>query len=231
MTALSLRDLSRRYSDGGNPSTKPPGGALYDLYDHYFRAMAEEPVTLLELGVHAGESLKVFASYFGAGTVVGVDLEDHRTDFSAWSNIAFAVADQTDADALAEICRAHAPQGLDIVIDDASHFGAASLAAYSILFPQLKPGGLYIIEDWTTGYWTDWPDGGLFEEPRITQTGAVLSHHSGMVGFIKSLVDEVASDRIRPTVRTRPTRARRLDVMHVHREMVVLQKAAVERVR
>jgi len=24
---------------------------------------------------------------------------------------------------------------------------------------HLKPGGLYVIEDWGTGYWSDWPDG------------------------------------------------------------------------
>ncbi|HUV09939.1 MAG TPA: hypothetical protein VMX12_03105, partial [Acidimicrobiia bacterium] len=38
----------------------------------------------------------------------------------------------------------------------------------------------YAIEDWGTGYWESWPDGAQFEP----------DHTAGMVGFVKSLVDE-----------------------------------------
>ena len=118
----------------------------------------------------------------------------------------------------------HAPNGVDIVIDDASHLGAASLAAYRALFSFIKPGGLYIVEDWTTGYWHDWPDGERFS-PAALNENRVMSHDFGMVGFVKSLIDEVASDRIRASLAAEPTRERRLDSMQVHREAVVLRKA------
>lgn len=38
---------------------------------------------------------------------------------------------------------------LDFVIDDASHLLEPTTATFEMLFPRLRPGGLYIIEDWT----------------------------------------------------------------------------------
>ena len=37
---------------------------------------------------------------------------------------------------------------LDLVIDDASHRLEPTRASFDMLFPRLRPGGLYIIEDW-----------------------------------------------------------------------------------
>jgi predicted O-methyltransferase YrrM len=37
---------------------------------------------------------------------------------------------------------------IDIVIDDASHRYVESLASFEVLFPRLRPGGVYVIEDW-----------------------------------------------------------------------------------
>ena len=101
---------------------------------------------------------------------------------------------------------------------------------YRALFPFLKPGGLYIIEDWATGYWTDWPDGGPFEDVTPSDTNDVLqkripSHDFGMVGFIKHFVDEVANSGIRPSMTAVPTRPDRLEAMHVYKSVVVLRKA------
>jgi hypothetical protein len=56
---------------------------------------------------------------------------------------------QADRARLAEIAAdefADAP--LDLVIDDASHRYAESRASFETLFPLLRTGGVYIIEDW-----------------------------------------------------------------------------------
>jgi hypothetical protein len=73
---------------------------------------------------------------------------------------------------------------------------ASSLQTHKLLYPTLKPGGLYIVEDWMTGYWGDWPDGSRFQEyETVIEPGEIEnrlpSHDAGMVGFIKRLVDEV----------------------------------------
>src|SRR5438105_3097400 len=111
------------FADGSNPNTKLAAD-LYGLYDSYLGYLVDRPFTLLELGVHSGESLKTFATYFPRARIIGVDIQDQGADFSAFPNVAFELGDQRDAARLAEICRAHAPDGLDVIIDDASHLGA-----------------------------------------------------------------------------------------------------------
>jgi len=228
---VSLRDLARRHSAGDDPQTKRSVPGIYELYDDYFAALREKRIVLLELGVAGGESLKTFAAYFEKGTIVGVDIEDRGIDLSSYPNVRFEICDQRNAARLAEVCAMHAPDGLDIIIDDASHLGGASLMSYTSLFPFLKPRGFYVVEDWATGYWTDWPDGGAFEPftaPAQEETleKRIPTHDFGMVGFVKYLVDEVTSSGIRPSKHAPLTRPDRLEWMHVHKSIVVLRKAA-----
>jgi predicted O-methyltransferase YrrM len=43
-------------------------------------------------------------------------------------------------------------KSIDLVIDDASHIYEATLASFEVIFPRLKEGGLYIIEDWAADH-------------------------------------------------------------------------------
>jgi hypothetical protein len=110
-----MRQIAQRFSDASNPSMKLNAGALYERYDQYLSALADQPVTLLELGVYSGESLKTFASYFAKGRIVGIDITDRGADFSDFPNIAFRLCDQRDAQTLGSICSTLAPDGLDII--------------------------------------------------------------------------------------------------------------------
>ena len=42
------------------------------------------------------------------------------------------------------------------MIDDASHIGQLTRISFWCAFEHLKPGGLYVIEDWGCGYMPDW---------------------------------------------------------------------------
>lgn len=225
----SLVEIGRRICSNVNADAKPL--RMYAIYDRYFRDFSDRPVTLLELGVYTGESLKVWASYFPRGTVIGVDIMENRADFSGYPNIVFERADQTDSGRLKEICLAHAAGGLDIIVDDASHIGQYSAASYAALFPYLKSGGLYIVEDWGTGYFDDWPDGNHFQrfcseavDGQIARR--IPSHDFGMVGFVKSLVDEVAGDHVKPTRSATPTRPDVMSFMHLYKQTVIIGKKA-----
>jgi hypothetical protein len=48
---------------------------------------------------------------------------------------------------------------LDAVIDDASHLYGVTRRTFEIAFPHLRPGGVYVIEDWG---WAHWPDSRFF---------------------------------------------------------------------
>ena len=58
--------------------------------------------------------------------------------------------DQGDADALTALFdRFLGLEALDMVVDDASHLLAPTAVSFRALFPRLRPGGLFVIEDWS----------------------------------------------------------------------------------
>lgn len=42
---------------------------------------------------------------------------------------------------------------IDLLIDDGSHIGDHIHVSFESLFPKVRPGGLYVIEDLHTSYW------------------------------------------------------------------------------
>jgi len=50
---------------------------------------------------------------------------------------------------LEHIVRNELANELDLVVDDASHTYEQTKASFEILFPLLRPGGIYVIEDWS----------------------------------------------------------------------------------
>lgn len=47
---------------------------------------------------------------------------------------------------------------LDMIVDDASHFYAETRASFQATFGYLRPGGVYVIEDWGWAHWPAWQD-------------------------------------------------------------------------
>lgn len=47
---------------------------------------------------------------------------------------------------------------LDMIVDDASHFYAETRASFQATFGYLRPGGVYVIEDWGWAHWPEWQD-------------------------------------------------------------------------
>ena len=133
------------------------GPAYMARYDRAFAALRDRPVALLELGVLRGGSLLMWADYFPHGTVVGLDINPVQVDHA---RVRVYQGGQQDAALLATIAAECAPDGFDVIIDDAGHLGSLSAASFLALYDRyLKPGGVYVLEDWGTGYWDTWLDG------------------------------------------------------------------------
>jgi hypothetical protein len=56
---------------------------------------------------------------------------------------------QSDRKILEHIVLNELADELDLVVDDASHTYEETKASFEILFPLLRPGGIYLIEDWS----------------------------------------------------------------------------------
>ena len=103
--------------------------------------------------------------------------------------------DQADRARLAElVADAFAGESLDLVIDDCSHFYEPTSASFNELFPRLRPGGVYVIEDWRwahTPVGSDSPEG--FYAGQVPLTRLLFEIVLGMPG-IPDLITEISID-------------------------------------
>ncbi len=153
----SLKEIADQYDTDKND----PSGYL-DNYTQYFSHLREQPIRLLEIGVYRGGSLLMWNDFFPNGRIIGIDIKPNPLQTTP-NQVQFYQASQDDESALERIAQHEAPEGFDIIIDDAAHIGNLARRSFAALFSKyLKSGGIYVIEDWGTGYWGTWPDGHLY---------------------------------------------------------------------
>jgi hypothetical protein len=125
----------------------------FDIYDrHLARHYGAAPVQYLEIGVQNGGSLEIARMLFGAGSgIYGIDINPACKQLET-AGIADRVftGSQTDPALLEEVARTTG--ALDVIVDDGSHVQSHMLVSFLNLFPLLREGGVYIIEDTHTNY-------------------------------------------------------------------------------
>lgn len=134
---------------------KPP-----ELIERY-RALCERFAggTFVELGIAEGGSTALMALWARPRRLVAVDLEPRPlgalAEFIAGRGIDDAVrprygVDQGDRALLQRIVADDLDGGpIDVVVDDCSHDVDLTRASFDALFPFLRPGGVFVIEDWS----------------------------------------------------------------------------------
>jgi hypothetical protein len=186
-------------------------------YEHYFAPMRQRRVKVLELGVggyfmadQGGASLRMWKHYFPRGSVYGLDVFDKSPlDEPRLTTIK---GEQADAELLHAIGHRHGP--FDIVIDDGSHYSSDVIASFTVLFPYVRPGGLYVVEDLASSYWPGW--GGSTED---------LNNPATSVGFLKTLLDGLHHQEMVRTGEYTPSETERtVTAVHVHHNMAVVEK-------
>ncbi|MEU7476252.1 class I SAM-dependent methyltransferase [Lentzea sp. NPDC042327] len=160
-------------------------------YERHFARLRTEPVRVLEIGIggyddpdSGGASLRMWQRYFRRGLVHGLDIT--AKPGVTGPRITTVQGDQSDAAFLDALGTRLGP--FDVVIDDGSHLNDHVRTSFHALFPHVRAGGLYVVEDLQTAYWPSWggaPDGGA----------------GTSIGMLKSFVDglnlaEVAGPRV-----------------------------------
>lgn len=171
--------------------------SYYEVYQDYFQQLTEKKLNILEVGTCYGQGAKLFSEYFSNSKIVTIDIDIKEINFSEHPNISYVKCDQGKKEELEKVVAEHFSDGIDIVIEDGGHYGRLSKRTFDYVFPHVKSGGFYVVEDWGTGYWKDWADGMAYQDIKF-EGRKIISHDFGMVGFVKSLIDEVGASDIKP---------------------------------
>ncbi len=219
-----------------DPPVKPV--QYLPTYEELLAPLRGRAFTLLELGVWTGESLRMWRNAFPNAIIIGIDLRP--VDLQLGEHVHIVQGDQADAELMRRVREDYAPNGFDVIVDDASHIGVITARSLQILYPEhLRPGGLYCIEDWGTGYMPTWHDGGVLNsrvaiehldssptpmQPHADAPVSMPSHDIGMVGLVKRLIDHVSDGTIESAQPDAVGELLAIDSMTVTRNIVALRK-------
>ncbi len=137
------------------------------------------PIRLLEIGVFDGGSHKMWQSFFPNGMIYGLDVDEACKQYED-ERIKIFVGDQTDTAFLCDMMKEIAE--VDIIVDDGGHTMNQQITSFKTLFPFLRPGGTYVIEDLHTSYVRNYGDCLFLDQPLTTVS--YLKHLIDCVNFI-----------------------------------------------
>ena len=149
---------------------------FFDVYEKHFSRFRNRPMRLLEIGINKGGSMSLWRNYFGEQCEIhGLDIDPCTRDVVE-DDITVHIGSQGDPGFLTRIAQEYGP--FDLIIDDGSHINNHVIESFRYLFPKLKKGGIYVVEDTQTSYWEDY--GGNSNN---------LNDNSTIYGFFKALID------------------------------------------
>jgi hypothetical protein len=205
MKVLAVLSLTDKFGDHN----------YIEQYAHHFKKFRRKPIVLLEIGVggyahdKGGRSLTLWESYFSKAKIVGLDIED-KCDLSR-GRVKVYQGSQIDKKILREIVNDYGE--FDIIIDDGSHLNSHQISTFEILFPHLRKGGIYVVEDLQTSYWDKYGGG----NPGSRQ------HATSAMRYFSQLADLVNSEFF-PTNRKIYGKLVGIESIHFYRELCIMHK-------
>lgn len=155
---ISMRDIFRshavldaegRHVNGSDKETNHRYGDAYEglfatgpLYHVGTRSLRESITLMMEVGIADGSSLLAWQDIFPNALCVGLDI--HHSDRAHGPRIEFHLGDQRSK----EDCeRAAGGRQFDLIVEDATHRLEDNLVTLFYLWPFVRRGGLYVIEE------------------------------------------------------------------------------------
>jgi len=187
----------------------------FDIYDKIMPKYKNTHPKILEVGVAHGGSLELWINYFENDLdLYAVDI---NKDFLGYKfdevEVNYSCVDQGSQEHWDAYLKDD--KTFDIIIDDGSHMMNDQIVTLLNLFPKLNNGGMYIIEDTHTSYWSDW-EGGLHKQGTCIE-------------FCKQLIDLLHSPHISQSAPPELARVfKDLKSVNFYNSMIVLEKEHVE---
>ena len=181
----------------------------FDIYHRHFAGFRGQPLTLIEIGVFNGGSLRMWRDYFGPqATIVGVDINPQCSQY-AEPGIDIVIGDQGDRAFLRTLSDRY--PGFAILVDDGGHRMHQQIATFEELYPRLRSDGVYLCEDTHTSYMPAF--GGGYRKPKT------------FMETVKPLVDRLnAFHSVGPAKFAPDEFTYTTDSMHFYDSVLVIEK-------
>ena len=149
---LSMLEIANKWR-----TDKAENGYI-DVYEKYFEPLRYEELNILEIGVkrahgdypHGAASHRTWKEYFPNSQIFGIDIDPKNKEYEQ-ERLSIHIGSQHDPKVWRSVLN-ECDGDLDIIIDDGSHVNILTLASFCGLFPHLKSGGWYVIEDMGSSY-------------------------------------------------------------------------------
>lgn len=137
-----MLNMAKAFKESGSIKTPHHG----ECYDKVLVKYEKMEFKLLEIGIYQGSSLMAWHNVFPKAHIYGIDR--NMLVGTGFPDISFAkvmLGDQSYPPFMEKVARDIGE--IDVVIDDGGHFSDDQQVSFKALWPVVKKGGLYIIED------------------------------------------------------------------------------------
>ena len=145
-----------------------------EVYSKYFAPLRDKPIKFLEIGIYKGASVKMWEEYLPNAELHFMDITFEKVEYFS-KRSQYHQYDQESEKALNHFDQ-KTGGNFYVILDDGGHTMKQQINSFIALFPHVKSGGMYIIEDLHTSYWPGHFGGG---GPDST------------INFLKKLIDEL----------------------------------------
>jgi hypothetical protein len=153
-----------------------------ETYATFFAPIRNKPIKFLEIGIAHGSSARLWDKYFPNAELHFIDICPEVFNRNKPARANYHILDQADTNALKEFIN-RVGGDFDVIIDDGGHEVHQQIISFQALFPFVRSGGLYIIEDLHTSYWRSYGGNG--------EKGRPLAGPGTAMEFFKNLVEDL----------------------------------------
>ena len=145
-----------------------------EVYSKYFAPLRNKPIKFLEIGIYQGASVKMWEEYLPNAELHFIDITFDKVEYFS-NRSQYHLCNQESSKELEHLI-GKIGTGFDVILDDGGHTMKQQINSFMTLFPHVKSGGMYIVEDLHTSYWARHYGGG---------------DSNSMINFLKKLIDDV----------------------------------------
>lgn len=143
-----LTEIANKYqTDKGTVFAEAHG--FTEFYEPFWdKYIGKEDLTILEIGVYTGDSLKTINEFFGGKCEIhGLDINFEKCCDFEEDNIFLHICNQGSETSIKKFLKEVNEKKFDIIIDDGSHNFSDQMTSLYYFKDYVKDDGIYIIED------------------------------------------------------------------------------------